>query len=388
MPPEKSSTRQMANSLSICMVSDDFFPAATGVGIHVQCVAKELAQRGHRITIITTRRPGQPKIEVWNGVKVYRTFTIKVYGFYQALASRATLRRILKENEVDIVHYHYLGLLLMRAFKSARSLKVKHIYTYHMTVDHLTQPRLMKPFRQIIAGLYNGYCRKFNLILAPSERLAEQIRHSGIDTPTYFLSNPIVLNGAIDTENPRSGNGFVVLYVGRLDPEKNLPYLLKAFAALVKKHENAELWLVGQGGLRKSLEDLCGELGVAASVKFLGFVNHEDLPQYYSATDVFVLPSLVETQGMTAMEAMCFAKPIIVTKSIVSAQELVEDGENGFIVDPGSVDDLTDKLLRLSEDPDLRRNMGRQSYHRSRRYSPEKIVTDLEQYYARVAHIT
>ncbi|HKK14186.1 MAG TPA: glycosyltransferase, partial [Gammaproteobacteria bacterium] len=63
------------------MISDDFLPAATGVGIYIQRVAAELAGRGHHVSVITTRRRGEPSFEIWNGVRVYRTFTLKIFGF-------------------------------------------------------------------------------------------------------------------------------------------------------------------------------------------------------------------------------------------------------------------------------------------------------------------
>ena len=75
----------MVKRLSICMVSDDFLPAMTGVGIHLKLVAPELARRGHQVSVITTRRAGEPEVDQWEGVTIFRVFTLKAYGFYQAL---------------------------------------------------------------------------------------------------------------------------------------------------------------------------------------------------------------------------------------------------------------------------------------------------------------
>ena len=105
------------------------------------------------------------------------------------------------------------------------------------------------------------------------------------------------------------------------------------------------------------------------------------LAPHYAAADVFVLPSLSETQGMVAMEAMWLAKPVIVTDRIVAARELVEDGRNGFIVDPDSVEDLTGKLALLSRNPALARELGRWAQRLAWLYSPERIIRGLERHY-------
>lgn len=379
---ERTTPSQALGVLSVCMISDDFLPAATGVGTHIQLVARELASRGHRLSVITSRRRGEPQFEIWNGIRIYRTATLKVYGFYQALPRQATVRRILLENNVDIIHYHYLGFMLMSTHKAARGLEAKHVYTYHMTVDHLTQPFLMKPFRRILFRLHVNYCNKFDLVLAPSANLIQQIKQHGIKTPTRFLSNPVVLEYVPDIQRPKESKDFLVLYVGRLNPEKNLPYLLEAFGALVQKHNDCKLRIAGEGSSKNELMRLTQRLKLESHVEFLGFVQHKDLVQHYIAADLFVLPSLVEAQPMVVIEAMRFSKPIIVTNRMVSANELVDDFKNGFIVDPDSVEDLTEKLTLLYEDTGLRQEMARQSFEKSEGFVPERIIDQLEEHYA------
>ncbi len=98
------------------MLSDDFLPGATGVGTHLQVISRHLAQRGHRVSIITTRRAGEPAQQDWHGVRVYRVATVKLFGFYQAVPSMRELKRVLAEVRPDIVHHHYLGMMVVRAF--------------------------------------------------------------------------------------------------------------------------------------------------------------------------------------------------------------------------------------------------------------------------------
>ena len=119
----------MAKPLSICMVSDDFLPAMTGVGIHIKLVAPELVRRGHKVCVLTTRRKGEAEVEQWEGVTIYRVFTLKAYGFYQALPSQGTVRDILARVKPDLVHHHYVGFMMRQVCIVAESLRLPQVST-------------------------------------------------------------------------------------------------------------------------------------------------------------------------------------------------------------------------------------------------------------------
>ncbi|NWG75100.1 MAG: glycosyltransferase [Rubrivivax sp.] len=376
-PPMSTSSHRH----SICMLSDDFLPAATGVGTHVQRISEDLARRGHRVCVITSRRHGEPAQEQWRGVSVYRSFTVKLFGFYQALPSPATIRRIFEENGVTIAHFHYLGVMLKRAEKVARRLAIPRVYTYHMTADHLTQPWPMKPLRPWIARQIVDYCNRFDLVITPSRDLIESIRQDGVLTRTQYISNPVVFAPAEGVQPVERPGAFVVLYAGRLNPEKNLPLLLEGFRGLLQRVPDAVLWIAGAGDQRERLESTCRSLAISEKVRFLGFISHDQLARHYAACDVFVLPSLVEIQPLVAMEAMHFGKPVIVTRAIVSARELVDDGVNGFIVDPAQPSELTDRLFLLASRPDLRRQLGAAAQRRSLDFAPEQVLDAIEAAY-------
>lgn len=366
------------------MVSDDFLPAMTGVGTHLKILAPELARRGHRVSIVTTRRSGEPEIEQWEGVTVHRVFTVKAYGFYQALPSGAAIREILERVKPDLIHHHYVGYMMMRVCSIAESLNLPQVSTYHFSSEVLTQPLPMRPFAGIIRRLLVSYNNRFDRIVAPSLNLARQIEREGVRTPVVFVSNPVVFSGNSDIVPAERSPAFTLLYAGRLGQEKNLGYLIRAFARLRDTLPDAVLWVAGRGPEQAMLEGLCAQLGVVESVCFLGFLDHPTLARYYAACDVFVLPSLVETQGLVAMEAMRFSLPVIVTKAIVSAEELVEHDVNGYIVDPDSVGDLADRLSFLASNAKVRAAMGQSSQVRAEAYRPELVVAATEAVYREV----
>lgn len=366
--------------LTIAMVTDDFLPAVTGVGVHVQKVTQELVRRGHKVLVLTSRRRGQPEVEIWNGVQLYRFFSIPTVGFYQALPSQTAIRRILIENKVNIVHYHYLSLMMLQVMAVARPMWVRTIYTAHMSIDHLTQTAMMKPLRSVLIKVYVSLCEKFDDIVCVSSQQARQMGQFNISSRIHIITNPIDFTGNEAKPVQRTAK-FVIFFVGRLAPEKNVGYLLRGFKILLQSRPDAQLWIAGQGVLEAKLRKDVSDLGIENKVKFFGQVAHDRLPDLYAGADVFVLPSLVETQGMVAVEAMCFRRPVIVTNQIISARELVDDGENGFIVNPDSDQELADKLILLYDDSNLRQRMGESGFVKSGLSKIESVGSYLERLY-------
>ena len=368
----------MLKPLSICMVSDDFLPAMTGVGVHIKLVAPELARRGHQVSVITTRRKGEPEVEQWEGVRIYRVFTLKVYGFYQALPSSGMVRSVFERVKPDLVHHHYVGIMMAQVCRVALAKGIKQVSTYHFSAEVLTQPLPMRPLRSLIRRLMVLYNNRFDLVIAPSQNLARQITGEGVSTTVHYITNPVVFCDSAAVVPAGRTTGFTVLYAGRLGPEKNIGYLMKAFAALLRQVPDAALWIAGRGPEGPALEALAEELGLGDRIQFLGFLDHPTLARYYAACDVFVLPSVHEAQPLVAMEAMWFGRPIIVTSAIVAAEEMVDQGVNGYIVDPASIGDLTKRLAAQAADRSLRVTQGAASRQRASAYQPQLVVDALE----------
>ena len=171
------------------------------------------------------------------------------------------------------------------------------------------------------------------------------------------------------------------MFAGRLNPEKNVPLLINAFAAHLKSYPDSALWIAGRGDQESKLRQIARQLNIESKVQFLGFLKHDELADRYRDCDVFVLPSIVETQGMVAMEAMSFAKPVIVTKEIVSAHELVDHEQSGFIVDAFQFSDLASRLSELASHPELRIRMGLNGQKKINAFNPAVVTEKLEVIY-------
>jgi glycosyltransferase involved in cell wall biosynthesis len=199
-----------------------------------------------------------------------------------------------------------------------------------------------------------------------------------------YLSNPIRPAKHDVARVERKEHSFVVMFAGRLAPEKNIELLIRAFVKVHSQIPQSCLWIAGEGELRANLERLAQTLGIAHCTQFFGSLSHEDLASRYVSCDVFVLPSVMETQGLVLMEAMSHAKPVIATTRIVSGPELIEDDVNGFLVDPENPELLAEKLLVLANDGELRLRLGNAGRRRADDFSGDKIISGLEQIYMRV----
>ena len=147
------------------------------------------------------------------------------------------------------------------------------------------------------------------------------------------------------------------LYVGRFVPLKNLPFLLEAFTKLSKVNPRVRLMLIGEGPLLRIVKKQSQRLGIDHKVFFVGFVPQENMPAYYSSSDIFVLPSKYENSPNALLEAMSCGLPAVAS-AVGGIPDLVEDGKSGFLVKPNKVGAFVESMERLTSNQKLRAAMG------------------------------
>jgi 1,2-diacylglycerol 3-alpha-glucosyltransferase len=371
--------------MRLAMISEDYEPARAGVGVHLQNLVCALIDRGHELVVITSRRRGEPAHVETPGLTVYRHASVRVSGFSHSVTTTAALRRALERHHVDVVHEHFLSRTAVQARRASAELGVPAIYTYHMAEEILTSPfSWCPPIQRRLTKAIIDFCNRFELVTFPSAALADQVRKKGLTTSSQVLGNVIAFGKDSAPLVAAAPGRFVLLFVGRLSREKNLALLVRAFAAFHARFPSAELWLAGAGPERHALEALAASAGVGPHVTFLGHLPNAELASRYRAADVFVLPSLFETQGMVCVEAMQFGKPLVVSDGIVSCRELVDDGVNGFLFDHSSDADLARVFERLALDPERRTAMAARSLEKASAFSVGEVVTAHEEMYRRV----
>ncbi len=148
-----------------------------------------------------------------------------------------------------------------------------------------------------------------------------------------------------------------VLFVGSLIPRKGLPFLVEAAKKIVKEKSNTKFLIVGEGPLRKQLDNSLEAANLTSNFKFLGNLKDDKLPAVYNCADVFVLPSIQEGQGIVLLEAQACAKPIVAF-NIGGVNEAVQNGETGLLVKLGNTDEFAEAVLKLISERNLQDKMG------------------------------
>jgi len=379
--------------VKIAQVSPWFSPHFGGVESHVRTLSRELARRGHDVTVVTTRHdPALPMEETIDGFSVVRVRP-RTIVFRTPITPR--MRGSLRDLAADIIHAHSPPPLASHyAGDVATERGIPYLVTYHCDVE------LPSSLGSVVESIYR------RSLGADTLRNAAQVI---VTTRTYAATsravwryNPSVIPNAVDHRRFRpdvDGSRIreslqvpagtpLVLLVGRIVPHKGVEHFIEAARYVAE----ARFLIAGGGSLLEPMQALAESMGVADRVQFLGRVSDEQLPEVYAACDVFVLPSVsrLEAFGIVALEAMATAKPVIVA-DIPGVREMIEDGRDGLLADPVNPRDLADKIRRLLADPDARRAMGVRAREKVlESFSIERVTDRIEAAYRAVldgAHV-
>jgi len=289
------------------------------------------------------------------------------------------LHRALRDCSPDIVHTHLH--VLRYALPSLLLLnEASHLHTVHNLAE-----------REVEAGLRWIQSYAFNRGVVPvavGEEVALSLKRLYGVQPCRVISNGIPTDHyarpRTSRQEWRTREGFgqndvLFVCVARFAAQKNHALLLKAFAQGPASDPSAHLVLVGEGVLQEELEQQTHELGIARQVHFLGV--RSDIPEVLGAMDVFALSSDYEGNPLSVMEAMAAGLPVVATAA-GGVPNLLENGKEGFIVQPGNVQDLSNAMSFLLRNRELRLSLGKAARQRaSERFDVSAMVQAYEEMY-------
>lgn len=373
--------------MRIAFFTDAFLPFISGVSVSVWDLARSLADRGHEIHIIAPAPKGftleYPNVHLRRVDSV--SGDIFYPGFRLAHPFNGKIHRHARENAVELVHFHTpLGLGRLAA-AVARRMELPLVGTYHTSVDSREYRAHWKMhhrfFDRVMKGYIDFFYRPCDLVSVPTSSYAKEVADLGLTYPTRVISNGIDLEkfpevdaGAIRDRYP----GKIVLSVGRLAREKNLKFLLDAWPRL---QGEAHLLLVGGGPMESELRKYAQDKGLE-NIHFLGMVPHDQLLKegYHRAADVFVMTSMIETQGLALMEAQAAGLPSVGINA-GGTMDLIVDGENGLLVEPGDEDRFVEATRLILHDPDLADRMRNATLNEIQRHDLKNVAREWEEVY-------
>lgn len=376
--------------MKIAEISSTFPPYLAGTGNVCYHNSIELAKLGHDVTVFTSRFPDIDHVYP-DIIKVKR------YKPMFRIGNAPLMLELLDVKDFDIVHLHYpfyFGGEII--YFNSKIRKQKYIITYHQDV-------ILERWMNIIPKVHYPTLAKI-IINNASKICVTSFDHANnsfikdIVNKRYYDIVEIPNGVDINRFNPKVDgisirkkylidNEKVILFVGALDKAhyfKGVEYLLKSFT-LLRSHD-IKLMIVGDGDLKKYYEFLSQQLGISNSVIFTGKVCDNELPKYYSASDLLVLPSISsgEIFGLVLIEAMSTGKPVIST-NLPGIRTVVDDSLNGFLVKPKNVEELVMKIDYILENDDIGKQFGENGRKKvEKNYSWNEIGIKLEKIYKEV----
>lgn len=359
--------------LKVVIGADTFAPDVNGAARFGERLAAGLTARGHEVHVMAPS-----KTHAQHGVfreviedeemTVHRLPSWRWYPhdwlrFVLPWMTKHHARRVLDEVKPDVVHIQSHIVIGRGLARMAHKRGIPIVATNHVMAENILDFTTLPPVldKIVVKLAWDDAKRTFDMtraVTTPTRKAAD------------FLENTIDIQGVrpiscgIDAHNytpdlsPRDANR--ILFVGRLTTEKQIDVVLHAVARL-DPDLDVTFDVVGGGDQHKNLENLTAELGLEDRVTFHGRTSEEDLRALYSRASVFAIASIAELQSIATMEAMASGLPVVAADA-VALPHLVHSGENGYLFEPGNVDELAARLTDvLTASPDDRRRMQQAS---------------------------
>jgi len=407
--------------MRIGMFTDYYLPVKTGVSTSVESFREQLEMLGHEVYVfapsagIIVRKEDEHivRFPAIKGLFVENYMTTMFFPPQQ-------IRKIEKLN-LDIIHFHDPSQIGLLGVHIALKNNIPLVSTYHTDFYEYTKSypaigagfmvlsalaplitgggfrdaKLIRPSldrlamnREAIKGamtLIHDYC---DVVIAPSKKMELQLKRWKTATPIEILPtgvDKITTNKAnITSRKDQYGitdDDLVVMFTGRLGKEKNLELLIKAFAKARVTMPELKLLLVGDFKHSDELLDLASELGVSEWLIKTGYIENHDLGSLLEAADLFVLPSLTDTQCLVLNEAAHAGLPLIAVDPLIN--EVVQDGVNGTVTRP-TIAAVSKAIVDILSDPTKATAMGEASVRLAEKFSERAQASKLANLYQEI----
>jgi len=390
--------------VKICIISSLYKPTIIGgAEVVAEKTARELQRRGHEVFVVTTNHHSKTEEVDVDDIKTYR-IPLNIYSIYnlsdQSIIKKLLwhlidlwnpsayfkLKDILKEKKPDIIHIHNFKGFSGAAFSAAKKLDVPVVFTVHdysvycVRANLLkgdgsicTEPRIPCRFYKEVNSFFIDKIPDF--VISPSKFLIDKLKSQGFfrDSEIAVIPNPVEKDPEIIEKDYITID---ILYVGALSGHKGTDILIRAFREL--GDDNMRLHIVGRGPDEDKLKALRGD---DERIIFHGFLEGEELSEMYAKANVTVVPSIgYENSPMVIYESFTHSTPVI-GSNIGGIPEIVSEGYNGFLFEPGNKDELKSILKRLVEDPSILKELEKNAYESAKKYTLKEHIDKLERIY-------
>lgn len=380
--------------MRIGFFTDTYLPVVHGVEVSIETSRKALETMGHQVFIYAPESPGykdkNPNVFRFRSVRVIKKPEMR-YAFNFLPVGRNF--KEISHFKLDVVHAHTpFGLGLLAKYISERQL-IPLIYTHHTHYPEYAKfylkEEILLPY---LARVYSTFFVNISdAVIAPSLKIKKLLLSYGVKKKIPIHVLPTGIDLKIFKKSPKSGCRLrkefkispetkILISVGRIGQEKNVEFLMKGFAEVLKKRNDVLLLMVGDGPFLEQLKKIAQNLKIAQSVIFTGKVPHQKIPAFYQSADVFLFASLTDTQGIVILEALACGLPTIALKDD-AFDDVIVDNKNGFLVKRQLPKLFAQKIITLLEDPSLYQKFSIRAVKTAQSFSEKNTAKKLTEIY-------
>ncbi len=345
--------------MRVLFLPEYFLPHVGGGEVWCWNVARNLAKR-HEVTVLTYKHPERRMSEVVDKVNIIRVGPFPISGV-QPYFTRASIQvpfsliHSMKRKFDVVLASQTLPLPLGKMISLLRRKPIVSIFHDVYGLEFSLRDK------GIVKGMIRGSLEAFSLklgydaVITVSDSVKEKLIGWGVPGDRVHVVYGGVDIRAFDDIEGRKSEKPVILYVGRLVRHKRVDLLIKSFEEVIKSFPEAVLWIAGDGPERAHLEGMARDRNLP--VRFLGWISEEEKIRAMKMAWCLAFPSEKEGLGLVLLESMACRTPVVAVNS-GGPKAVVKDGVNGFLIPPGDVNALSDRILRILSDEDLRDSMG------------------------------
>ena len=378
-----------------------------GLNVYVREVCAAFSERGIATDVFTRRGPADPAKEYLaeNSCVIYLPAGRDAgkYALYDHVPDFA--RQVLDFAEFEGASYDFLFSNYWLSGEVACLLRPQlgagwaHVAHTLGLVKNKTLAAGARPEPQLRIQVETEIAHQADLLIASTvDESEELVRSYGADPGRVAVVRPGVdlsLFQPTDRDEARGkigyGPGRIVLFVGRLERLKGVDIAIRALALLRdRQHDDVRLLILGEDSQdadeseMERLKNFAARVGVSDRVDFLGTVAHHELPFFYSAADVCVMPSYSESFGLVALEAQACGRPVVAS-DVAGLRSVVRDDVSGYLIGGHDPATYAERIGRLLDNPDLAQQMGRRGRLLAQRFSWTRTADSLQELFEGVA---
>ena len=380
--------------MKILFISDTYYPHVNGVYYFVCRIGPMLQERGHEVAVIAPSATASFSKTKIDGLDVYALPSWPVL-FYPSVRIpvpvllKSRVKKIIEDFNPDIIHLQDHFSISKAVIAINKNLNIPIIGTNHFMPENLSvfisNERFKKRFESFLWKGFSKTFNKINLVTTPTETGAQLIRpHLSVDAIAISSGinlrkfNPLGDTGKIK-EKYSIPDKPILLFVGRLDPEKHVEEILRAVAVAIKLID-FHFIVVGKGTQKRALEELAHQLGVTDNVIFTGFVPDEELPYFYKLSKCFIIASIAELLSLATLQAMASGLPVIAVDA-GALGELVKHAKNGYLFNERDITTIVKHIENILTNERLCREMSEKSLEYVQQHNINNTLDAFEQLY-------